>query len=169
MRLYAESSAVLSWLLGDPASDAIRSLLQKADLVITSDLTLVECDRALQRAQRATALSEADVADRRAHLNEAAAAWHILRVHPAGIERARRDFPVEPLETLPALHLASALVARSAVPGLAVLTLDDDVRRNAQQLGFRVVPDTKTSITGTKAAAGVRPPTADTSGGGGTA
>ena len=169
MRLYAESSAVLSWLLGDPASDAIRGLLQKADLIITSDLTLVECDRALQRAQRATALSEADAADRRAHLNEAAAAWHILRVHPAGIERARRDFPIEPLETLPALHLASALVARSAVPGLAVLTLDDDVRRNAQQLGFRVVPDAKPSITSTKAAAGVRRPAEDSSGGGGTA
>jgi uncharacterized protein with PIN domain len=169
MRLYAESSAVLAWLLGDAAADPIRTLLQQAELVVTSDLTLVECDRALQRAQRATHLSEADAADRRAHLNEAAAAWHVLRVHPAGVERARRGFPAEPLETLSALHLASALVARSAIPGLAVLALDDDVRRNAQLLGFRVVPGTKPSMTSEKAALGVRPPARPISGGGGTA
>jgi len=169
MRLYAESSAILAWLLGDAAADPIRALLQQADLVITSDLTLVECDRALQRAQRTTRLSEADAADRRAHLNEAAAAWHILRVHPAGIERARRDFPSEPLETLSALHLASALLARSAVPGLTVLALDDDVRRNARLLGFRVVPATRSSMTTEKAALGIRQPARPTSGGGGTA
>ena len=169
MRLYAESSAVLAWLLGDAAADPIRALLQQAELVITSDLTLVECDRALQRAQRATRLSEADAADRRAHLNEAAAAWHVLRVHPAGVERARRDFPSEPLETLSALHLASALVARSAIPGLAVLALDDDVRRNARLLGFRVVPATTRSLTIEKAALGIRQPARPTSGGGGRA
>lgn len=169
MRLYAESSAVLAWLLGDAAADPIRALLQQAELVITSDLTLVECDRALQRAQRAAHLSEADAADRRAHLNEAAAAWHVLRVHPAGVERARRDFPSEPLETLPALHLASALVARSAIPGLAVLALDDDVRRNAQLLGFRVVPATTPPTTTEKAALGVRQSARPISGGGGTA
>jgi hypothetical protein len=169
MRLYAEPSAVLAWLLGDTAGDPIRTLLQQAELVITSDLTLVECDRALQRAQRAAHVSEADAADRRAHLNEAAATWHVLRVHPAGVERARRDFPSEPLETLSALHLASALVARSAIPGLAVLALDDDVRRNARLLGFRVVPATKPSITSKKAALGVRQPARPISGGGGTA
>jgi len=169
MRLYAESSAVLSWLLDHPSADSIRTLLQRADLVVTSDLTLVECDRELHRAQLATEISEADAADRRAYLNEAASSWHILRVHPDGVERARLGFPLEPLDTLPALHLASALVARRAVPGLAVLTLDADVRRNAQQLGFRVVPDPKTSITDVSESAGVRPPAGNTTGGGGTA
>ncbi|MCX6544078.1 MAG: type II toxin-antitoxin system VapC family toxin [Acidobacteria bacterium] len=168
MRLYAESSAILAWLLGDAAADPIRALLQQAELVITSDLTLVECDRALHRAQRATQLSEADAADRRAHLNEAAAAWHVLRLHPTGVERARRGFPSEPLETISALHLASALVARSAIPGLAVLALDEDVRRNAHLLGFRVVPATTPSTSSEKAAPGVRQPARPISGGGGT-
>ncbi|MEI6667027.1 MAG: type II toxin-antitoxin system VapC family toxin [Acidobacteriota bacterium] len=169
MRLYVESSAVLAWLLGEAGADPIRALLQQAELVVTSDLTLVECDRALQREQRAARLSEADAADRRAHLNEAAAAWHVLRVHPAGVERARRDFPSEPLDTISALHLASALVARSAIPGLAILALDHDVRRNAVALGFRVVPATEPSIISKKAALGVRQPARQTSGGGGTA
>ena len=168
MKLYAESSAVVAWLLGAAAADGVRDCLRQADLVVTSDLTLVECDRALQRAHRDTHLSEADVADRRAHLNAAAASWHVLHASAAGIERARRDFPVEPLGTLAALHLASALVARAAVPGLAVLALDDTIRRNAQQLGFRVVPGTTSSITPEKAAPGVRPPARTTPGGGGT-
>jgi hypothetical protein len=36
------------------------------------------------------------------------------------------------------MHLATALVARSAVAGLAVLSLDDRVRRAATRLGFPV-------------------------------
>lgn len=168
MRLYAESSAVLAWLLGTAGAESIRELLHHADLVVTSDLTLVECDRALQRAQRDALLSEADAADRRGHLNAAAAAWHVLRVNTPGVERARREFPSEPLETLPALHLASAIVARSAVPGLAVLALDDHVRRNARLLGFRVVPGSSASTVPRQTDAGVRPPARTTPGGGGT-
>lgn len=57
------------------------------------------------------------------------------------MERARRPFPGEPLRTLDALHIASALTARSAVPGLALLTLDNRVRGSAAELGFRIVPE----------------------------
>lgn len=56
------------------------------------------------------------------------------------MERARRPFPVEPIRTLDALHLASALVARSAEAGLMLLTLDQRVRENAQRLGFETLP-----------------------------
>jgi hypothetical protein len=49
------------------------------------------------------------------------------------LERARRPFPGEPLGTLDALHLASALVALRSVLGFALLlwtsasdTLDDN-------------------------------------------
>ena len=50
MTVYAESSAVLAWLLGADPGDAVRGVLGGADLVITSDLTLVECDRVIIRA-----------------------------------------------------------------------------------------------------------------------
>jgi hypothetical protein len=56
------------------------------------------------------------------------------------VERARRPFPTEPVRTLDALHLASALVARAAVSELAVLSLDQRVRENAERLGFETVP-----------------------------
>ena len=51
MNLYAESSAILAWLMGEDGGDEIRYRLQAAELVLTSDLTLVECDRVLHRGQ----------------------------------------------------------------------------------------------------------------------
>ncbi len=140
MNLYAESSAVLSWLLGDEDGERVRQTLSSAEIVFASDLTLVECDRVLVRAVHAGRLSEAGAADRAARLGLAAAHWALLRLDPEILERARRPFPAQPLRTLDALHVASALVARRAVPQLALLSLDQRVRRCGRQLGFALQP-----------------------------
>jgi hypothetical protein len=140
MKIYAESSAVLAWLLGEDAAPPVREILGKAELVIASDLTLLECDRVLIRAVALGEIDEAVAGDRRAHLNAAAAHWHVLRLSTDIVDRARRPFPVEPIRTLDAMHLASALTARSGVPGLELLSLDDRLRRTAAQLGFRLQP-----------------------------
>lgn len=108
--------------------------------MLSSELTLVECDRALVRAKVMKRISEAVGSDRRAYLVAAAAHWHVLRLDAEMIDRARRPFPAEPIRTLDALHLGSALVARAAVPGLALLSLDDRLRASAQGLGFTVIP-----------------------------
>lgn len=130
----------MAWLLGEPNGQAARTLLAEAEAVVTSDLTLIECDRVLIRAQAIGEVSEAAAADRRAVLNAAAVHWHLLRIGGPVIERARRPFPTEPICTLDAIHLASALVARGALAGLAVLSLNDRLRAAARQLGFDVVP-----------------------------
>ena len=140
MKIYAESSAVLAWLLGEDAASRVRDVLSKAELVIASDLTLLECDRVLIRAVALGETEEAAAADRRAHLNEAAAHWHVLRLSADVVERARRPFPAEPIRTLDALHLACALTARSSVAGLELLSLDDRIRRAGGELGFRLQP-----------------------------
>jgi predicted nucleic acid-binding protein len=140
VNIYAESSAVLAWLLGEETGHSVREALQHAELVMASDLTLVECDRVLIHAVTTREIDEATAADRRAHLNAAASHWHLWRVTPDIIERARHPFPAEPIRTLDAIHLASALAVRSAVPGLELLSLDDRIRRAAKQLGFHVHP-----------------------------
>ena len=43
--------------------------------------------------------------------------------------------------TLDAIHLASALVARSAIAGLDILSLDERIRKAASLLGVRVLPE----------------------------
>ena len=140
MSLYAESSAVLSWLLDEPAGRSVRQTLANTEVVIASDLTIVECDRVLLRAAALGELTEAESADRRAHLATAASHWHVLRIGPEVVERARQPFPGEPVRTLDAIHLASALVARSALAGLELLSLDERIRRAASLLGIRVQP-----------------------------
>ena len=138
--LYAESSAVLAWLLGEESGNSVREVLRHAELVTASDLTIVECDRVLLRAVTSGEIDEAAATDRRAQLNAAAGHWHLWRVSSEIVERARRPFPREPVRTLDAIHLASALAVRLAVPGVELLSLDDRVRRAGKQLGFRLRP-----------------------------
>ena len=140
MNLYAESSAVLAWLLDEPTAPAVRRLLSEAEVIIASDLTLIECDRVLLRAVALKELTEAEAADRRAHLIAAAATWQILRIAAEIVDRSRQPFPGDPIRTLDAIHLASLLVARSAVAGLRLLSLDDRVRQAAKRLGVAVEP-----------------------------
>lgn len=141
MTVYAESSAVLAWLLDEPGGQAVRERLTRADIVIASDLTLIECDRVLIRAAVLGDLTEADAADRRAHLATAAAGWNVLRIGGDIVERARRPFPNDPIRTLDAIHLAAALVARSAAPGVELLSLDDRIRKAAKHLSFPLQPE----------------------------
>ncbi len=141
MNIYAESSAVLAWLLGEETGHPVREVLRRAELVMASDLTLVECDRVLIRAVTLGEIDEAAAADRRAHLNAAAAHWQLWRVSSDIVDRARHPFPAEPLRTLDAIHLASALAVRSAVPGVELLSLDDRIRRAGMQVGFRIQPE----------------------------
>lgn len=86
-------------------------------------------------------ITEADAAGRRARLTTAASHWNVLRLDPEIVDRARQPFPEEPIRTLDALHLASALTARSAVAGLELLSLDDRIRATGKRLGFRLQPE----------------------------
>jgi len=130
----------LSWLLDEPDAKAVRDCLAAAELVVASDLTLIECERALIRASLLGEMAEADAADRRGALRHAAAHWVLLRVDDEIAERAKRPFPGEPIRTLDALHLASLLVGRTAVPGLTLASLDRRIRGGAAELGVEVWP-----------------------------
>lgn len=140
MIVYAESSAVISWLLGEGHGEAVRETLAGAELVLASELTLLECHRVLLRATQTGHLGEGIATDLRATLSRAWQHWVTLAIDSDVLDRARRPFPAEPIRTLDAIHLASALVSRSAVPGVALLTLDDRIRNNGVQLGFEVMP-----------------------------
>lgn len=140
MNVYAESSAVLAWLLGESDGEDARDRLSAARLVLTSDLTLIECDRVLHRAAALGELSEAEAAERRALVGTAAEHWIVQAMDREIVERARRSFPREPIRTLDAIHLATALATRGLVTELQLLSLDERIRRNAADLGFEVVP-----------------------------
>jgi hypothetical protein len=118
-----------------------RGALSVAELIVASDLTLIECDRVLIRAVTLGELTEVEAADRRAYLVAAASHWHTLRVAPEIVDRARQPFPGEPIRTLDAIHLASVLTVRTAIAGLKLLSLDDHVRKAAKKLGLELLPE----------------------------
>ena len=131
---------MLAWLLDEQTAPAVRRLLGEAEVIVASDLTLIECDRVLLRVVALKELTEAEAADRRAHLIAASAHWQVLRIAAEIVDRARQPFPGVPIRTLDAIHLASLLVARSAVVGLRLLSLDERVRQAAKGLGIVVEP-----------------------------
>ncbi|HXW84156.1 MAG TPA: type II toxin-antitoxin system VapC family toxin [Candidatus Binataceae bacterium] len=140
MNVYAETSAILSWLFDDPQSPSIASVLNIAQRVFASKLTLVECERVLSRSRFTRALSEVHASTCRSQLNSASAHWTLIQIDDEVLDRARRPFPAEPLRTLDAIHVASALLARRADPEVTLLSLDRRVRRCGALLGFPVHP-----------------------------
>ena len=140
MNLYVDSSGIVAWLLGEEQASAVIAALGAANLVVCSHLTLVECDRALLRCLAVGTLTDAEVAEKSALLNAAAFAWRRLAITEAILERARLPFVGGPVRTLDAIHLASAIEGRGAVPGLVLLSLDERMRKSARALGFGIVP-----------------------------
>ena len=131
---------MLSWLLAEPRADAVRESLSEAEVILASELTLIECDRALITAATTGRLSEGEAAGGHSLLRRVAAHWVILSLDPEIVERARRPFPVEPIRALDALHLAYALFARSLVPETGLLSLDRRIRETGTALGLEVIP-----------------------------
>ena len=73
-------------------------------------------------------------------LEAVSARWILLKLGGEIVQRARRRFPQEPIRSLDSLHLASALMARSTMSDLVLLSLDQRVRDNGTALGFDVLP-----------------------------
>ncbi|HTK79584.1 MAG TPA: type II toxin-antitoxin system VapC family toxin [Rhizomicrobium sp.] len=140
MILYAESSAVLAWLLMESEGPRVESLLAAAERTIASDLTLLECDRAVHRAVALGRVSPAMGDQLASDLTSTAASWRVVQILPTIVARARKRFPHEPIRSLDALHVTSALHARAANPDVVLLSLDDRIRRVAASVGLELVP-----------------------------
>jgi hypothetical protein len=140
MTSYLESSAALRWLFNEEHGEAVLATLQEARKVVCSRLTLIQCRRVIHRAALEHRIDEAAAADLTAVLAQAAARWAVLEISREVADREEARFPVEPVRTLDAIHLASALALRELLPDLNVLSTDDRVRKNAVQLGFGILP-----------------------------
>lgn len=140
MTLYAETSAVLRWLFYEDGGEVVRSRLAVAAKVVSSRLTLIEIRRVVRRAERDGRLTAAQAADVLAVFAQAASTWAIVELCDEIARRAEEAFPKEPVRTLDALHLASALFLRQSFPDLAVLSADERVVTNAALLGFQTEP-----------------------------
>ena len=133
---YIESSALVAALLerDSNARESIRTRGRK----VTSALTIAETARAILRA-RATARLTAD--EERAAvgaLRRFELRCYVVGVTDAVLARVRRPFPIEPIRTLDAVHLATAELIDEPPPLVVVVTRDTRVRKNAVALGYAV-------------------------------
>ena len=143
--VYAESSAVVTWLVGEPRADAVSDVFRSAERVVTSLLTRAECRRAVLRGAALNRLTKRESEELLERLAVAESAWDRIEVSERILDGAAREFPVEPVRTLNAIHLASAYLAHVAVGGVVMLSFDARVRTNAAALGMQVLPAERTA------------------------
>ena len=139
-RIYAESSAVLRWLLGHPDAAEVQSALASASSVVTSALTSVEVSRCLRRLIALRQISDPDRDRVLATYAAAAKHWKVHAISDSVIGRAADPFPIEPVRSLDAIHLATAVQYDREIPIGGFLSTDVRVRDNAVALGFAVAP-----------------------------
>jgi uncharacterized protein with PIN domain len=138
--IFVESSALVAWAVWEARGKEVAGHLRRARAVWLSALANAECCRALARA---TAAGRVDSAYARGAVRRVAALVAGCRVVPVDEEilaRTARAFPVEPVRTLDAIHLASLLRAQTVSPRIALLSLDERVRANGVKLAVDVLP-----------------------------
>ena len=136
MTVYAETSAVLRWLFAEEHGDEIRRALADAEKVTCSRLTILETRRVVRRATEEGRISPEEYARILSLFTEAASTWAILEITREVTRRAEDAFPVEPVRTLDAIHLASVLIFSRWFPALQLASTDDRIRDNAEPLGI---------------------------------
>jgi len=133
---YVETSALLAALLEQDlaARDALRGKRRR----ITSALTFAEASRALVRARVAQRLTPADERAGLRWLQAFRRRCDVVAITDAVLARAGRPFPVEPIRTLDALHLATAELLGEPPQLVTIVTRDSRVIENARALGYVV-------------------------------
>ncbi|MET0215596.1 MAG: type II toxin-antitoxin system VapC family toxin [Vicinamibacterales bacterium] len=133
---YIESSALVAALLERDAG--ARSAVRTKGRRVTSALTLAETARAILRARIAGRLTAEQERASVQALRRFERRCYVVAVTDAVLARVRRPFPVEPIRTLDAVHLATAELLGEPPPLMTIVTRDDRVRANAEVLGYAV-------------------------------
>lgn len=133
---YIETSALLAALLEQDA--AARTALRRKRRRITSALTFAEASRALVRARATGRLTPGDERAALRWLQTFRRRCDVVAITDAVLRRAGRPFPVEPIRTLDAIHLATAEVLGEPPQLVTIVTRDARVSDNARALGYGV-------------------------------
>ena len=105
---------------------------------VTSALTLAEAGRAIIRARATGRLTAAEERAAVRALQVFERRCFILDVDRAVLARVRRPFPIEPIRTLDAVHLATTELLGEPPQVVTIVTRDVRVRDNARALGYIV-------------------------------
>jgi predicted nucleic acid-binding protein len=115
-----------------------RSAVRAKGRRVTSALTLAETARAILRAHAAGRLTTEQERASVQALRRFERRCYVVAITDAVLARVRRPFPVEPIRTLDAVHLATAELLGEPPPLMTIVSRDDRVRDNAVALGYAI-------------------------------
>jgi hypothetical protein len=135
-RRYIESSALVAALLeGDLSARAsIRADGQR----VTSALTATEALRAVLRARLSGRITASQQRAAIRSIQTFSRRCFVVDVTEPILAEAGHPFPVEPIRTLDAIHLATAAALGDPPALVTIVTRDIRVRDNALALGYSV-------------------------------
>lgn len=133
---YIESSALVAALLEGDAE--ARAAMREAGVCVTSALTMAEASRAVLRARISGRITVEQERAALVQLQSFERHCHIVAVTEEILAHAGRQFPIEPLRTLEAVHLATAQAMGEPPALVTIVTRDIRVRANAIALGHPV-------------------------------
>ena len=116
------------------ALDALRADGQR----VTSARTFAEAARAIVRTRVSGRLTPAEERAALRGLRTFERRCAVIAITDAVLTRVGRPFPVEPVRTLDAVHLATVELLGEPPPLLTLVTRDALVRDNARALGYVV-------------------------------
>jgi predicted nucleic acid-binding protein len=134
--LYLETSSLLAWLFNEKSASDIIEQLNGTDLIVTSDLLRIEAKRAINRSITEKMLTFAEGETLIQLLNKHLKGWFIMGIDEAIVERASELFPAEPVKSLDAIHLATAMEYQKVYPQVVMATVDKRIWENGELLGL---------------------------------
>jgi predicted nucleic acid-binding protein len=136
--LYLDTSVLLRLVLGETGSLPMEQI-RSAELLVSSELLVVESRRTIDRLRVQGQLSHDDAAVRLALVADWLEAVDLVLLRPPILTRAGEPMPVA-LGTLDALHLATALVWQDRMDQqLTLATHDAALAQAARAFGLGVV------------------------------
>lgn len=127
---------ILSAILDEDAGALAR--LNVTTPRITSALTIAEASRAIRMARAATRIDARQERTADVALEVFFGTCSVIDINGEILLRAGRGFPVEPIRTLDAIHLATIESVGIPPQLVRVITRDRRVRDNAVALGYTV-------------------------------
>lgn len=138
---YWDDSAIVPLLVLEPRTGDVRTALAEDAGIVTWSGTRIECTSAIERLERAAALTPRQAAEAIEVLQTIASGWNEILPAESVRETACRLLRVHTLRAADAMQLAAAIVmAGGRTANAGFLACDDRLRQAASREGFRVGP-----------------------------
>ena len=134
--LYLETSSMLAWLFNETSAAEVLKMINRADLIVTSELLKIEGMRIIHRNLKEKLLTEYQHDELLDYFYRNLKSWFVMSIDEAVVERASEPFPVEPVRSLDAIHLATAMEYKKLYPQLEVTSQDKRILDNIDPLGL---------------------------------